>query len=137
MKPLPKSTLALLIRTDFSNQQAWDEIREIIKTPVDGFYAYVEYVEDPAYEGLTRDQILDLFRGSNQSYAMIADRVTIEDPDHPLLIIDLFNPPNPEFRAIPSTIQQIENNLSIANLDFSDFANAVDEHGIYRGFPEF
>jgi uncharacterized protein DUF6924 len=40
-----------------------------------------------------------------------------------------------EFRAIPSQIQGIENNLSIANMDFEGFAEAVNEDGVFRGFP--
>jgi hypothetical protein len=38
------------------------------------------------------------------------------------------------FRALPSTIQSIENNLTIANMDFEDFRNAVHQDGIFRGF---
>jgi hypothetical protein len=40
------------------------------------------------------------------------------------------------FRATPATIQSIENNLTIANMDFEDFANAVDSGGVFRGFPQ-
>jgi hypothetical protein len=29
----------------------------------------------------------------------------------------------------------IENNLSIANMDFEEFAENVDDDGIFRGFP--
>ena len=28
------------------------------------------------------------------------------------------------------------NNLSIANMDFDDFANSVDHDGVFRGFPQ-
>jgi Domain of unknown function (DUF6924) len=30
----------------------------------------------------------------------------------------------------------VENNLSIANMDFEDFADATDDDGIFRGFRE-
>jgi hypothetical protein len=30
----------------------------------------------------------------------------------------------------------IENNLSIANMDFEEFGNAVGKDGIFRGFSE-
>ncbi|MFN5185355.1 MAG: DUF6924 domain-containing protein [Planctomycetota bacterium] len=36
---------------------------------------------------------------------------------------------------IPTTIQSIENNLSIGNMDFQDFANNTDSEGIFRVFP--
>jgi hypothetical protein len=42
-----------------------------------------------------------------------------------------------EFRAVSSPVQGIENNLSIANMDFEEFAEAVDEDGVFRGFPEY
>jgi hypothetical protein len=32
-----------------------------------------------------------------------------------------------------SQIWEVENNLSIANMDFNDFFNAVDKKGVYRG----
>ena len=136
MKPLPSSDRALVIRTDFSNQSAWDSIRSIIKKPVDGFYAYVHYVDDVDYDGLTREQLIELFRANGQSYAMVADDVTVSSSEYPILIVDLFANPGAEFRAIPSMIQSIENNLSIANMDFSDFADAADADGALRGFAE-
>jgi hypothetical protein len=55
--------------------------------------------------------------------------------DHPLVVIDLHEEHASEpFRSVPRGVQAIENNLLIANLDFRDFATAVDEHGVFRGF---
>jgi hypothetical protein len=31
-------------------------------------------------------------------------------------------------------VQSIENNLSIANMDFAEFADSVNEDGVFRGF---
>jgi hypothetical protein len=42
--------------------------------------------------------------------------------------------PNTENPPIPSQIQGIENNLSIGNMVFEEFATAVDERGVFRGF---
>jgi len=41
-----------------------------------------------------------------------------------------------EFCAIPSQIQGIETNLTIANMDFEEFADSVGADGVFRGFPE-
>jgi len=30
----------------------------------------------------------------------------------------------------------VENNLSISNMDFSDFADSADADGVFRGFPD-
>jgi hypothetical protein len=40
------------------------------------------------------------------------------------------------FRVIPSQMWSVENNLSIANMDFFEFADAVGDDGIFRGFPK-
>ena len=49
---------------------------------------------------------------------------------------DVGVPLGQEFRAIPSEIQGIENNLSLANMSFEDFARAVDGDGVFRGFGD-
>jgi hypothetical protein len=69
------------------------------------------------------------------SFIVLVDQLAISHPDHPLLIVDLYEESGQEFRAIPSQIQGVENNLSIANLDFEEFAQAVDKDGVLRGFP--
>jgi hypothetical protein len=66
----------------------------------------------------------------------VVDRITIASPEFPVLVIDLYADRGRTFRAIPSQIQSIENNLSIANMDFFEFADHVDLDGIFRGFPE-
>ena len=39
------------------------------------------------------------------------------------------------FRALPSVIHSVENNLSLANMDFEHFVGSVGSDGIFRGFP--
>ena len=131
---LPDSDLALIIRTDYSNQAAFDEIKNAIAQPVDGFEAYVAYADDAAYNGMKTEDVIDLYGRANQSIAMVVDSRTISDPEHPLLIIDMFDDAHRDFRAIPMAIQSVENNLSIANMDFADFADSVDADGVFRNF---
>ena len=136
MKPLPPSDRAYVLRTSFSDFAAWAAIRLAIETPVDGFFAYVRFVDDPAYEGTTRQQVMDLFlEQPDHSFVIVADATSMTGAEHPLLIIDLRREPGREFRAIPSAVQGIENNLSIANMDFAEFAEGVDADGIFRSFP--
>jgi hypothetical protein len=136
MNSLPQSDTAYVLRTSFSDAPAWAEIRRAIEAPVDGFLAYVSFVDDPAYDGATKQQVMDLFlHQPNHSFVIVADAVAMTDADHPLLIIDLRREPGREFRAIPSAVQAIENNLSISNMDFVEFAECVDTDGIFRSFP--
>jgi len=69
-------------------------------------------------------------------FLMVVDADTLRLPEYPILVIALRRERGRSFRAIPSEIQDIENNLSIANMDFADFADCVDADGVYRGFPE-
>ena len=57
--------------------------------------------------------------------------------EHLLLVLDLLAVPGRTFRAPPSQIQSIENNLSLPNMDFEEFAEATDEEGVFRGFRGF
>lgn len=139
IKQLPETENPLVLRTDFSNQSAWEEIRGEIRKPVGifRFRAYVEFVDDTAYQDLTKEQLLQLVpRHYDHSFIVLVDKVAISQPEFPLLIVDLYDEPGREFRAIPSQIQGIENNLSIANMDFYEFADLVDEDGIFRGIFE-
>lgn len=38
------------------------------------------------------------------------------------------------FRAIPSEVKPIVANLSIANMDFAEFADHANPDGMFRGF---
>jgi hypothetical protein len=53
------------------------------------------------------------------------------------LVVDLLDSRDkPPFRCIPSELWGIDNNLDLANRDGEDFASAVDEAGVFRGFGE-
>jgi hypothetical protein len=139
MKPIPQTANALVLRTDFSVQAAWTAICETILKPVGifRFRANVEFLDDAEYAGIDKNQLLALIpRNYNHNFIVVVDQIAISRPDHPLLIIDLYEGSGNEFRALPSQIQGIENNLSIANMDFEEFAGAVDQDGIFRGFPK-
>lgn len=139
-KQLPRTNNPLVLRTDFENQQAWKTVCKLIRAPVpapgDTFYALVHFLEDVAFRGLGTEELLTRVPSDyNHSFLFIVDSTAISHPEFPILVIDLHGTDGRNFRAIPTTIQAIENNLSIANMDFFEFADAVDEDGIFRGFP--
>jgi hypothetical protein len=138
--PIPKTVNPVVIRTDFENQRAWKAICKTIRAPVPGpgdtFYACVEFLDDAAFRGLSKDDLLERVPSEyKHSFLCVVDNTAITHPESPLLVIDLGSERGRSFRAIPSTIQSIENNLSIANMSFFEFAGAVDDDGIFRGFP--
>jgi hypothetical protein len=137
LKPLPETENAPVIRTDFSDDAAWQALCEAIEQPVGQFRAYVEFLSDPAYEGLTAEQLLGLIpEGFNHSIVFIVDQMALTHPERPILVVDLFEEPGRAFRLIPSEMWAVENNLSIANMDFAEFADAVDADDVFRGFSQ-
>jgi hypothetical protein len=139
MKQLPMTTASPVLRTDFSNQAAWKAICREIREPSDeGFEANVEFIDDPAFDKLSKEQLLTSLPKDYHTFIVIVDQKAVSDDEHPLLVVNLYDglgsEVGEEFRAIPSAIQAIENNLSIANMDFADFAGAVDSGGVFRGY---
>jgi len=140
VKELPTIENTLLLRTDFSDDSKWESLREAIEQPnEDGFKAYVEYISDPAYDGLTVEQLVALEPKGDQcgkhTFAFIADRTTFSSLERPVLVVDLHDEPGRTFRVIPAEMWGVENNLSIANMDYSEFADNADPDGTFRGFP--
>jgi len=132
MKDLPASDRALLLRADFADDATWAALLAAVREPQreEGFQAEVLAVSDREYDGSTVDQLLSLARrGRFRSYLLVADRTTIAHPDRPVLVIDLSHQPGPHVPRNPSCMWSVENNLSLANMDFSDFFLSLDRHG--------
>jgi hypothetical protein len=92
-----------------------------------------EIVEDPAYQGLASQQLLALLPdGYKDPLFVIADKVTIDSQEMPFLVIELGS--KWDMRVIPSGLPSIHSNLSIANMDFGEFAESADADGVFRGF---
>ncbi len=138
MSDLAESEESLTVRTDFTDDAAWGQVKAAMVQPhpLHGFQANVEFIDDKRYDGLAVDRVLELFPdGSDQTFVFLVDHMTISDPEHPVLCIDLFDQRGRTFRVIPSELWGVENNLAIANMDFAEFADNADEDGVFRGFP--
>src|SRR5713226_6270852 len=119
MKDLPDSNDALVVRTDFSDEAAWTHVCTEIEAPVGEFRAYVSFVSDPAFAGLSISALTTLAqRGPYRGFMFIVDQVSLADPEHPILVLDLADEPGRTFRVVPRELWGVENNLSIANMDF-------------------
>jgi hypothetical protein len=125
-----------VIRTDFSDDAAWTEIADTITRPTpEGFGAVVTFLDDRAHRDLTPDELMALVpAGFPRSFLLVIDGSCVREAEHPVLVIDLCREPGRQFRAVPSAVQSVENNLSISNMDFHEFADSTDAGGIFRGF---
>ena len=136
MEQIPETDEATVLRTDFSDDAVWRAICAAIREPVGGFQAYVTFVEDRQCEGITVDQVRALAtEDPDRTFMFIVDSTTVSSPEHPILVLDLHTETGGTFRVIPSEMWGVENNLSIANMDFADFASSVDSDRVFRGFP--
>lgn len=161
MNKIPFTDASPVIRTDFTDDAAWDSLRRAIEAPSEiesdkesvlnlfrdvtgtdltrGFTADVAFLSDPKYDGLTPDQIRELVPEEPDrvmSFLFIVDRMTLTHADRPILVLDLLDEPGRTFRVIPSEMWAVENSLSLANCDWEDFSGHVDPDGIFRGHPE-
>ncbi len=160
MKPLPETEDTPLIRTDFTNDAVWEkvcsealeldpDVRQALEfsdernraegrptgRPVDELKTSLHIINDREYENATCEQILQLVSpDSDHTFLFVVDQTCTEHPEHPLLVVDLYSERGRTFRAVPSQVNGIQSNLSIANMDWEEFADNVDEDGIFRGF---
>jgi len=138
VKDLPKYTgdKSLLLRTEFSNNPAWAALCKAVAVPSEeGFLASLDCISDPAYAGLSAEKLLTLKAKDLGHYFMfLADKECLTSPEFPILVVDLNREPGRTFRVIPSETWGVENNLSISNMDFYEFADRVDKDGVFRGF---
>jgi hypothetical protein len=134
LKKIPNTENSLVLRTDFADEAAWKALGAAIQRPVGDFQARVSLLSDRVYEGATVEQIIA--SAADHAFVFIADRSALKDPAHPVLVVDLEDEPGRSFRVIPSEAWSVENNLSLANMGFDEFADAVDEDGVFRGFSD-
>ena len=125
---------SLLIRTEFSDDRAWARLLVDAARPYapEGFTATFVPISDRAYEGLRAEELARLDGDALVLYA--ADRLSMHGPERTLLVVDRLHDRGRWFRVTLEAAWSVENNLSLANLDFFEFANAVDDDGVFRGF---
>jgi hypothetical protein len=108
-------------------------------TPFDGDGAAVEVevIDDPAYAGLLPDDLIAPgFARNDHTYVFLVDSVTMTDPEHPVLVVDLWEDPGRTFRVVPEQFSSVETTLSDSHVDFSDVADNASPDGVFRGFAD-
>ena len=140
MATLSRSTGSLLVRTDFTDDDAWRQLAEQAVRTYEDFHADVLPVSDPAFEGADWTTVKASVPADRHGAAVlfIADRTTLITPEHPILVVDLIDNPTlvlEPFRCIPSQLSAVEANLNIQNMFWEEFADHTDQDGVFRGFP--
>lgn len=134
----PSHAYALLLRTDYSDDDAWHAaVAAIAESYDDSDFERlglpVQPVESPELDGLTPRDVVELPREGFLSCVAVADAQTMKDLT--ILLVDLneFNQQvGRTFRTTPQQIEPILVSLSIANVDFFEFADSADPDGVLR-----
>ena len=126
---------SLVIRTDFSENSKWRLICDAIKNPANEFESYVEFIDEIKFNHLEISQLPKFPSDQEvQTFVLLVDEETSLHPEYPIKCVDLVDEFGRSFRVIPSQIWGVTANLSIANMDFYEFADNVNADGIFRGF---
>ena len=135
---LPEYDYSLVIRTDFSDDAAWEQLCRAIQEPQTQyrFQASVEFISDETCSGLTPEAVASVLPArSHRPFVFLIDAQAIAQPDHPVLVVDLEEGTGRTFRVVPAQAWSVENNLRLANMEFAEFACSVDSDGVFRGIP--
>ena len=135
MAELPKTKKSIVLRTDFTDDTTWSTVCSGVSNPENNSRVSVEFVNDPQFDRITIDALLDLIPpSSRKTFIFLVDEKTIAESDHPILVIDLLQDRGRTFRVLPSVTAAVERNLATANMDWEDFALNTDGDGVYRNF---
>ncbi|MEV7618364.1 hypothetical protein [Streptomyces sp. NPDC089799] len=136
--PQPDDLTSLVLRTDFGDDGAWDAVRAALDAADE--YCHATYVSELRFAGVGVRALVDEEAAADEEaqiiHVFLADAATMEDPHHSLLAVDLSDEPGRTFRLPAQWFPDVSANLSIANMDFAEFADAADESGTFRGFDE-
>lgn len=132
--PAPDFDCCLLVRTDYSDDRAWQLVNDAIQTPSEeGFTAGVTIIENPDWEGIdTARLIAALPETYRHPLLIVSDASTQSGSGFPLLVTEVKHQPRRSMRVAAGSLWAVENNISIANLNWEDYANNISPDGIYR-----
>jgi hypothetical protein len=127
-----------IVRTDFSDEHAWETAWRDITAPREYWGDEVTLdatlISRPEFEGWTGEELAAIVARTGTPILFAVDAVTLASPEHPVLVVEI----DPErdqprsFRATPIALLDAQIQLSSANMDWEEFSSAVDPDGILR-----
>ena len=149
---LPTPDAPWVIRTFEGEDDLWVDLQAIISAPYseDRFLADVRFIDESKYYNLDpREVIAALPDNYPNGFCFVAGSSTTLKGD-PLIELVYYFPDSTDpadyerpprevpteqiqvVKAIPKAVQELENNLSLANIDMNDVMNSLSPDGIFR-----
>ncbi|MFH8800655.1 DUF6924 domain-containing protein [Streptomyces sp. NPDC017936] len=132
--PRPADLTSLVLRTDFTDDAAWDALCAAFDAD------HATFVSDPRYADATIPALMAEDAAADEDEQLtclfLADATALAGPAHRLLALDLYDEPGRTFRVPVEWFPDVSANLAIANMDFEDFADCADATGTFRGFGD-
>jgi len=93
------------IRTDFSSAVRWQEICHTLGEALRELEMKAQFIEARELDCASPGDLVPILEGNPYySFALILDRVSMESPDFPVLVLDLLEEPGRTFRQLPIQI---------------------------------
>jgi hypothetical protein len=127
---LPETDLPPLLRTDFTDDAAWEALLDEID------HDWITVLADPVHEGLSVPELVALVPdGGGCPALVVADDRTFSSVERTLLLVDVEEEPGRTFRAaVPDAFRSVVSRLVIADASFTDHLDSsnIDHSGVYR-----
>lgn len=143
---------ALVIRTDYADEQQWQDLTAALIRPWDGpGEPSVRLVSDPVWAQATVEDVLAATDAS--SVIFLADHTSMQSDLHAVLAVTTATPAEfdfedgeqayadelafgREFRIMADEVLSAHANLIIGNISFPDYAAAAaeDPSGVFQGY---
>ena len=133
--PQPRAETSLVLRTDFSDDAAWEALKSAISAEDE--HCEATFVGDPAYDGASVQSLIDADTAADAEAKVcdvfVANSAAMTGGDHALLAVDLIIPPYARVRVAPTGFAEVAANLTLANLYVADFADESDPEQVFQG----
>lgn len=142
---------SLIVRTDFADEAAWTRLQAALMvagTTEPDLDPPFTFVDNPRFDGLSSDQFVSEVarRGLYSNHLFLADDRAQHEDDHTLEVVSFWDDGSGDegvgvgrtFRVKADEVAAVGVNLTLANMDFFEFADVADAaaDGVFRGFAE-
>lgn len=121
-----------LVRTDFSDDAAWDALVAAVRTPTpEGWIANVDPISDRTFDAASIEQVVAA-TPPGLPLVTLADSIALTTPTYPVLLVYLAEPGLARLRAEATSLWAPVNNLQLGNVSWSELVEQLDAAGVWR-----